>query len=75
MHGKWPSGDQTESPAFKRWFGESKIVDVHGKPLVVCHGTRQAFQIVGSYVTLKINPGGDGKGRATSTTQHEFAVH
>jgi hypothetical protein len=26
-------------------------------------------------VTLKINPGGDGKGRATSTTQHEFAVH
>ena len=21
MHGKWTSGDQTESPAFKSWFG------------------------------------------------------
>ena len=36
-----PDGDQTESSAFKSWFGESKIVDEHGKPLVVYHGTRQ----------------------------------
>ena len=43
MHGKWTSGDQTESPAFKSWFGESKIVDEHGKPLVVYHGTRHEF--------------------------------
>ena len=43
MHGKWTSGDQTESPAFKSWFGESKIVDEHGKPLVVYHGTRHKF--------------------------------
>ena len=38
-----PDGDQTESSAFKSWFGESKIVDEHGKPLVVYHGTRHEF--------------------------------
>ena len=29
---------QTGSDAFKRWFGESKVVDAEGKPLVVYHG-------------------------------------
>jgi hypothetical protein len=31
--------DQTDTPAFKRWFGNSKVVDAQGKPLVVYHGT------------------------------------
>lgn len=31
--------DQTETPEFKRWFGDSKVVDAAGKPLVVYHGT------------------------------------
>lgn len=31
---------QTDSEAFKRWFGDSKVVDAEGKPLVVYHGTR-----------------------------------
>ncbi|HUU60032.1 MAG TPA: hypothetical protein VMZ50_10840, partial [Phycisphaerae bacterium] len=31
-----PAGD-TDSSAFKRWFGESKVVDAEGKPLVVYH--------------------------------------
>lgn len=30
---------QTETEAFKRWFGDSKVVDENGKPLVVYHGT------------------------------------
>ena len=30
---------QTETPAFKSWFGDSKVVDAQGKPLVVYHGT------------------------------------
>lgn len=30
---------QTETPAFKKWFGKSKVVDVEGEPLVVYHGT------------------------------------
>lgn len=29
---------QTETPEFKRWFGDSKVVDADGKPLVVYHG-------------------------------------
>ncbi len=31
----------TETPAFKKWFGGSKVVDKVGKPLVVYHGDRQ----------------------------------
>jgi len=30
----------TDTPAFKRWFGDSKVVDADGKPLRVYHGTR-----------------------------------
>ena len=30
---------QTDTPAFKRWFGDSKVVDAQGKPLVVYHGS------------------------------------
>lgn len=35
--------DQTDTPAFRAWFGESKVVDAQGKPLVVYHGTRADF--------------------------------
>ena len=31
--------DQTQTPEFERWFGDSKVVDADGKPLVVYHGT------------------------------------
>ncbi len=30
---------QTDTPEFKAWFGESKVVDKNGKPLRVYHGT------------------------------------
>lgn len=30
---------QTDTPAFKRWFGDSKIVDDNGKPMIVYHGS------------------------------------
>jgi hypothetical protein len=30
---------QTDTAAFKRWFGDSKVVDSTGRPLVVYHGT------------------------------------
>jgi hypothetical protein len=33
------SKKQTETPEFKKWFGDSKVVDEEGKPLVVYHGT------------------------------------
>src|SRR5262249_44158526 len=28
----------TASPEFKKWFGDSKVVDAEGKPLVMYHG-------------------------------------
>lgn len=34
--------DVTKTPEFKRWFGNSKVVDAEGKPLVVYHGTEAA---------------------------------
>jgi SPP1 gp7 family putative phage head morphogenesis protein len=34
---------QVNSPEFKRWFGDSKVVDAAGKPLVVYHGTSATF--------------------------------
>lgn len=30
---------RTDTPEFRSWFGDSKIVDAEGKPLVVYHGT------------------------------------
>jgi hypothetical protein len=37
--------DQTETEAFKRWFGDSKVVDADGKPLVLYHGTGRDFSV------------------------------
>lgn len=33
-------GKDTQTPEFKNWFKESKIVDKRGRPLVVYHGSR-----------------------------------
>lgn len=33
----------TDSSYFKKWFGDSKVVDENGKPLVVYHGTEYDF--------------------------------
>jgi hypothetical protein len=38
-----PAGSQTETPEFKLWFGNSKVVDADGKPLVVYHGSERSF--------------------------------
>ena len=37
--------DLTNTSEFKKWFGDSKVVDKDGKPLVVYHGTTQDFTI------------------------------
>ena len=34
---------QANTPAFRKWFSGSKVVDADGKPLVVYHGTSQTF--------------------------------
>jgi len=35
--------DQTETPEFKKWFGDSKVVNAQGEPLVVYHGSPNKF--------------------------------
>jgi hypothetical protein len=39
LEGGMQQQDQTRTPEFKEWFGESKVVDESGEPLVVYHGT------------------------------------
>jgi len=34
-----PSAPKLNTPAFKKWFGESKVVDDKGQPMVMYHGT------------------------------------
>lgn len=41
-----PEADVTETAPFKNWFGDSKVVDENGKPLVVYHGTNWDGQTV-----------------------------
>lgn len=36
---------QVHSEAFREWFGESKIVNDHGEPVVVYHGTARADRV------------------------------
>jgi len=54
---------QTDSKEFKSWFGDSKVVDKSGKPLVVYHGSNSQFN--------KFNSVNDGIYFAKDTT-HEF---
>jgi hypothetical protein len=41
--GDEPTRKQTDSKAFRDWFGDSKVVDESGEPLVVYHGTGGHF--------------------------------
>jgi hypothetical protein len=36
---------QTQTPEFKRWFGNSKVVNEDGSPKVVYHGARDKFTV------------------------------
>lgn len=39
----YQKGNKTETPEFKKWFGDSKVVDKQGNPLIVYHGTNKTF--------------------------------
>jgi len=52
-------GDITQTPRFKAWFGDSKIVDADGNPTVVYHGTQydiEAFNVRGWSSQLPSTP-------------------
>lgn len=53
---------QTETPEFKRWFGESKVVDAEGKPLVVYHGTTSDFDTFAKSTMGRTDHGTTGQG-------------
>lgn len=47
----------TASAAFRRWFGDSKVVNSQGRPLRVCHGTRRADRIGGRFCKARATSG------------------
>ena len=38
---------QTDTAAFREWFGDSKVVGINAEPLVVYHGTANSFDELG----------------------------
>ena len=46
---KMKNGGILNNPNFKEWFGDSKVVDENGNPLVVYHGTTKDFDIYDKY--------------------------
>lgn len=60
-------GPDTGGPAFKRWFGDSKVVSDGGDPLVVYHGTNGNFS---SFSNEKL---GETTGAASSKMGFFFA--
>jgi len=55
-------GNQTDMPAFKKWFGDSKVVDADGNPLVVYHGTGARFDVFDANKIGAINGRSEGPG-------------
>lgn len=53
----------TSTPEFRRWFGESEVVDESGAPLLVHHGTHAEFDA--------FQPGSDLYGGAIFFTPHQ----
>ncbi|WP_333676735.1 PLxRFG domain-containing protein [Dyella sp.] len=56
----------TDSPEFKKFFGDSKVVDSDGKPLPVYHGTGEDFSVFDK------NKSGEATGHDTSPLGHYF---
>lgn len=53
---------QTDSAAFRKWFGDSKVVDANGEPLVVYHGTMDDIEAFDEGKGYKADPGWLGRG-------------
>jgi hypothetical protein len=51
-----------DSPAFKRWFGKSKVVGKDKQPLVVYHGSKRPFHTFDYAYWGQTDPGFAGKG-------------
>lgn len=60
------SAPPTDTPAFRAWFGSSKVVDADGEPLVVYHGTNQPI------AQFDIKRGGASTGENAGATKAFF---
>ncbi len=66
------SARQTDTPEFQRWFGDSKVVDAEGKPLVVYHGTTGDFSAF-DRAQIKRKAAGTGFYFTTDKSQRGYA--
>lgn len=67
----------TSSPGFAKWFGDSKVVDADGKPLVVYHGTGADFETFDNSKTGSNDRGLWGRGHyltSSSETANSYAL-
>ncbi len=62
---------QTETPEFKRWFGDSQVVDKDGKPLVVYHGGAVA-ETEGRQGITAFNPAYRGRYTGAKSAESAF---
>ncbi len=69
------SGDTTQTPEFKAWFGDSKVVDADGKPLVVYHGTGADFEAFDNRRTGTNDRGLWGRGHYLSTSSETASMY
>jgi len=64
--------DIIKTENFKKWFGDSKVVDKDGNPLVVYHGTNAKFDTFDKNVQQKTDAGFYGKGFYFSNSETGF---
>ena len=62
----WDRSAISDTPAFREFFGASKVVDKDGEPLPVFHGTADDFSVFGH------ERAGESTGHATSPLGHFF---
>lgn len=66
---------KTDTEAFKKWFGDSKVVDADGNPLVVYHGTPNANFDQFSYDVSPVSGSYHGKGFYFTTKPDEASQY
>ncbi len=59
---------------FWKWFGDSRVVDAEGRPLVVYHGTASSFDTFDTGA-IGSNYGADSKGFFFTNSPEQAAVH
>lgn len=75
VRAKFSVAPRTDSPEFKRWFGESKVVDEDGKPLVVYHGTTTPTEFSSFASSTAGSPFGKRRGIWTAEDPEEASAY